>query len=116
MDVATAAAIVKSATKVTPKGKECVKVVVRCRPLFGRELAQNCQSIITIDAEAGVVIIRNPNDNDNEKSFTFDSAYDENSNQQQVYDESAYPLVESIFEGYNGTSRMMNLSSNYFDH
>jgi Tfp pilus assembly pilus retraction ATPase PilT len=29
--------------------------------------------------------------------------YDWNSNQRSVYDESAFPLVESVLEGYNGT-------------
>lgn len=29
--------------------------------------------------------------------------YDWNSTQRSVYDESAFPLVESVLEGYNGT-------------
>jgi hypothetical protein len=29
--------------------------------------------------------------------------YDDNSLQRVVYDEIAYPLVESVIEGYNGT-------------
>lgn len=36
-------------------------------------------------------------------SFTFDSVYGDNSNQREVYDETAFPLIESVIEGYNGT-------------
>lgn len=35
--------------------------------------------------------------------FTFDSVYDTDSLQQNVYDETAFPLVESMLEGYNCT-------------
>ncbi|CAK4940791.1 unnamed protein product [Aphanomyces euteiches] len=102
MDIASAAAIVNSINKLENKGKETVKVVVRCRPLFGKELVEGRQSIVTMDLEAAVVSIKCP-DSDQLKSFTFDSVYDENTVQRQFYDESGYPLVESIFEGYNGT-------------
>jgi hypothetical protein len=37
------------------------------------------------------------------KAFAFDSVYDTDSLQQTVYDETAFPLVESVIEGYNGT-------------
>ena len=37
------------------------------------------------------------------KSFSFDAVYDEDSTQRAVYDETAYPLVESVLAGYNGT-------------
>lgn len=37
------------------------------------------------------------------KTFAFDSVYDIDSMQQAVYDESGFPLVESVLEGYNGT-------------
>lgn len=37
------------------------------------------------------------------RSFTFDVIYGEDSKQQEVYDECAFGLVESVIEGYNGT-------------
>ena len=37
------------------------------------------------------------------KQFTFDACYDEMSTQKQFYEESCYPLVESVMEGFNGT-------------
>ena len=37
------------------------------------------------------------------KDFAYDSVYDIDAKQQIVYDESAFPLVESVIKGYNGT-------------
>ena len=48
------------------------------------------------------VQIKKPDTNE-KKSFTFDFVYDDSSTQQQVYDDSAFSLVESVLEGYNGT-------------
>ncbi|KAG7377311.1 hypothetical protein PHYPSEUDO_011868 [Phytophthora pseudosyringae] len=84
------------------KDKETVKVVVRCRPLFGKELVEGRKSIVTLDQAAALISLKCP-DNGQVKSFTFDSVYDESTSQRQFYDESGYPLVESIFDGYNGT-------------
>ncbi|KAE9017236.1 Kinesin-like protein [Phytophthora rubi] len=84
------------------KDKETVKVVVRCRPLFGKELVEGRKSIVTLDSAAALISLKCP-DNGQIKSFTFDSVYDESTSQRQFYDESGYPLVESIFDGYNGT-------------
>jgi len=36
-------------------------------------------------------------------NFTYDAVYDTDSTQQVVYNESAFSLVESVLEGYNGT-------------
>jgi len=77
MDIASAAAIVNSVNSIASKGKETVKVVVRCRPLFGKEIVEGRSSIVTMDLDAAVVSIKCP-ENDQVKSFTFDSVYDEN--------------------------------------
>merc|ERR1711935_751263 len=37
------------------------------------------------------------------KSFTFDAIYDWNSKQQDIYDETARPIVEAVLGGMNGT-------------
>lgn len=39
------------------------------------------------------------------KTFTFDNVYDDDSLQKDVYDETAFPLVKSVMEGYNGKYR-----------
>jgi hypothetical protein len=80
---------------------ECVKVVVRARPMNSTEKAANYAKIVQI--KDSQVILHNPKEPDDPKSFTFDLVYDDNSTQRQVYDEVAYPLVESVMEGFNGT-------------
>ncbi|CDW75636.1 kinesin motor domain containing protein [Stylonychia lemnae] len=49
------------------------------------------------------ICITKPDEAQNAKVFSYDSVYDVDSLQQNVYDESAFPLVESVIEGYNGT-------------
>lgn len=44
-----------------------------------------------------------PNSSEPAKQFAFDSVYGVDSTQNQVYDESAFPLVEQVLAGYNGT-------------
>jgi len=41
--------------------------------------------------------------NEGERTFTYDAVYGTTSTQREVYDEGAFPLVESVMTGYNGT-------------
>lgn len=56
-----------------------------------------------MDSRDNQIAIIKPDEESNQKSFAFDAVYDWDSQQQVVYDESAFPLVESVIEGYNGT-------------
>jgi kinesin family member 17 len=58
---------------------------------------------LKVDPRDNQITIVKPDDESNQKSFAFDAVYDHDSQQQVVYDESAFPLVESVIEGYNGT-------------
>nr|KAF6505693.1 kinesin family member 17 [Rousettus aegyptiacus] len=83
---------------------ESVKVVVRCRPMNQRELELNCQAVVTVDSARGQCFIQNPSASDEPpKQFTFDGAYYMDHFTEQIYNEIAYPLVEGVTEGYNGT-------------
>ena len=102
---------------------ECVKVIVRCRPMNGKEKNLSCAKILTIDpnilqvgitkprllgseAAAGKTASEKPSSDaaDYEpKRFTFDGVYDDDSTQKEVYEDTAYPLLTSVFDGYNGT-------------
>ena len=37
------------------------------------------------------------------KTFTFDSVYDQDSEQENIFAETAYPVCANVMEGYNGT-------------
>ncbi|XP_036112583.1 kinesin-like protein KIF17 isoform X1 [Molossus molossus] len=83
---------------------ESVKVAVRCRPMNQRERELNCLSVVTVDSTRGQCFIQNPGAADEPpKQFTFDGAYYVDHVTEQIYNEIAYPLVEGVTEGYNGT-------------
>ncbi|XP_041367083.1 kinesin-like protein KIF17 [Gigantopelta aegis] len=83
---------------------ECVKVIVRCRPMNEREHKLKCKCVIDMVESRGQCVIKNPNDaKAPPKTFTFDGSYFINSTTEQIYNDIAYPLVEGVTEGYNGT-------------
>ncbi|XP_054193826.1 kinesin-like protein KIF17 isoform X14 [Homo sapiens] len=83
---------------------EAVKVVVRCRPMNQRERELRCQPVVTVDCARAQCCIQNPGAADEPpKQFTFDGAYHVDHVTEQIYNEIAYPLVEGVTEGYNGT-------------
>ena len=84
MDLASAAAIVKSANSVSSKGKECVKVVVRCRPMSKKESAENRKTIVSMSLDTAVISLQNPAKEHGDKTFTFDSVYDESTEQVKI--------------------------------
>ena len=83
---------------------ECVQVMVRCRPMNGREKGNGSQNCVEIDKNVNQVILRQPGESQKEgRAFTYDAVYGADSTQRGVYDEGAFPLVESVMKGYNGT-------------
>ena len=88
------------------EASETVRVVVRSRPFSKKEIADGRRCIVAVDAAAQSVSLHNPASEGAKgeaKGFTFDAVYGEDSTQRAVYDETAYPLVESVLKGYNGT-------------
>ena len=87
------------------KNTECVKVVIRCRPLSNQEIQDNRIVIAEISHPRGEIIIKNPKPDavETQKTFTFDLVYDWTSQQEQIYQDTSYPIVESVLDGYNGT-------------
>ncbi|XP_047438604.1 kinesin-like protein KIF17 [Mugil cephalus] len=85
-------------------GSEAVKVVVRCRPLNDREKALSSKMVLTMDLQRCQCFIEKPGAADEPpKQFTFDGTYYTDQTTEQMYNEIAYPLVEGVTEGYNGT-------------
>jgi len=90
------------AAEKAAKTGECVKVVIRCRPISPKEQANRHENIVDFDAKAGVARVRKPGTQD-WKDFTFDSVYDPNTRQDKFYDETGFAIVENVMDGYNGT-------------
>eukprot|EP00921_Rhytidocystis_pertsovi_P006888 GHVQ01011628.1.p1 GENE.GHVQ01011628.1~~GHVQ01011628.1.p1 ORF type:complete len:714 (-),score=113.15 GHVQ01011628.1:3424-5565(-) len=98
---ATASANTAAAISRKP---ECVRVVIRCRPLSQHEHTEavemdeerfSCSLFKTTKGAA--------NNREAARVFTYDAVYGPLSTQQALYDETAYTIVESVMEGYNGT-------------
>ena len=81
-----------------------IQVVVRCRPLFGKEIREARNQIVDCDVRRGEVRIDNPKTpGDPPKQFTFDGVYDHTSTQKEIFEGCALPIVRAAIEGYNGT-------------
>jgi len=81
-----------------PGDGESVRVVVRCRPMFGKEIAEARQSIVACDEDAGAVEVagwegRPP------ARFTFDRVFGPTTAQADVYDAVGADLVQSVANG-----------------
>ena len=83
---------------------ECVKVIVRVRPLSHKEKANGNEEVAKIDSKNATVSVHNPdNSKANPKQFTFDGTYGPNSNQNDIYNQIVAPVVEDVLKGFNGT-------------
>lgn len=81
---------------------EAVKVIVRCRPLNGREKNLKCETIVQMDSSIGQCRLLKPGEKDS-KAFTFDGVFFTDSITESIYSDICFPLVEGCVEGYNGT-------------
>lgn len=84
---------------------ENVRVVVRVRPLNGKELDGHCKNIVCVDTINSEITVENPNAAQGEppKVFSFDAVFDTDSTQVDIYNETARPIVDKVLQGYNGT-------------
>ncbi|XP_030372397.1 kinesin-like protein KIF3A [Scaptodrosophila lebanonensis] len=84
---------------------ENVRVVVRSRPMDKNELSGGALSAISVDKINRAITVIKPNATANEppKTYYFDNVFDGNSNQLDLYVDTARPIVDKVLEGYNGT-------------
>lgn len=84
---------------------ENVRVFVRVRPLSKKEIEAGYKNITVIDLLNGIVTVKNPSGSSHEppKIFTFDTVFDSDSKQLDIYNETARPIVDKVLSGFNGT-------------
>uniref|UniRef100_A0A1A9W7E9 Kinesin-like protein n=1 Tax=Glossina brevipalpis TaxID=37001 RepID=A0A1A9W7E9_9MUSC len=84
---------------------ENVRVVVRARPMDRNEIMSGSLSVIKVDKLKRAITVVKPNATSNEppKTYCFDNVFDGESNQLDLYVDTARPIVEKVLEGYNGT-------------
>lgn len=85
-----------------PQKTECIRVVIRCRPLSEQEMKDQREVVVQMKHETGEVILMKPGE-DIPKVFTFDSVYDWTSEQETIFLETAFPIIDNVIHGYNGT-------------
>ncbi|XP_040200565.1 kinesin-like protein KIF3A isoform X2 [Rana temporaria] len=87
-----------------PESCDNVKVVVRCRPLNEREKVMGSRMAVNVDEMRGTIAVHKVDSmNEPPKTFTFDTVFGIDSNQLDVYNLTARPIIDSVLEGYNGT-------------
>ncbi|CAD8188504.1 unnamed protein product [Paramecium octaurelia] len=84
------------------KESECVKVVVRVRPFNQKEKENNSKPCVNVDEKQNVVELLKLADNET-KQFSYDYVFGMNAKQSYIYEKTAFNLVESVIDGYNGT-------------
>ena len=84
-----------------PPTRESVKVAVRLRPMSKKEIASKFAKIIRIDQDGASAFITNPQGS--EVQFTYDFAFPDTCTQEEIYENTAAPIVDGVLNGYNGT-------------
>jgi len=88
--------------KKPPAKSECIRVVIRCRPMSKDEIRDSRECVVKMIMAKGEILITKTGE-DVPKVFTFDSVYDWTAKQENIFTESSYPIIENVMEGYNGT-------------
>ncbi|CAB3411081.1 unnamed protein product [Caenorhabditis bovis] len=74
-----------------------LRVVVRARPMNARETREGAQRCIEYFESTGQILINGA------ASFTFDKVFPDTVDQEMVYEETAHPLLDRVFAGFNAT-------------
>lgn len=73
--------------------------------MLPQEIQDQRKCIVKVSSKNGEVVVENPKSDTSEppKIFTFDATYEPLCQQESIYKQTAYPIVESVLKGYNGT-------------
>ena len=98
--------------ETTKSSSDNVQVAVRCRPLSSTEEKAGHSVVVSVDGEQGEVVLTPPTFStgsrrgEQPRTFVFDSVFGPESQQLDIYNETARPIVDSVLEGYNGEPQM----------
>ena len=82
---------------------ECVKVMVRCRPMNTNEKNRGCLNVVEVDSKNNQIYLVKEDTKEPPKTFSFDYVFAPDCAQTLIYEQSAFSLVDNVLEGYNGT-------------
>ena len=97
------------------KDNDNVKVAVRSRLLNSREKKIKSKVVADVDAANNQMILKKPSDMKATKSFRFVYVYGVNSTQKEIYEDTAYPLVESVYV-HHVVSSSLQRATNLIKH
>ena len=89
----------------TPKDSDTkgnIKVFCRFRPISNHDESSN--PILSLNfLSNSSVSFKNPYDDNLPLVFSFDKIFPPEATQQEVYEQAAQPIIDSVFKGFNGT-------------
>ncbi|KAJ2939541.1 hypothetical protein O0L34_g6372 [Tuta absoluta] len=91
--------------ELTTPTVENVRVVVRVRPMDQREQLEGASGCVSVDQVNNTVAVSRQNTVPPEppRIYAYDSVFDTNTSQMDIYIQTASPIVEQVLKGYNGT-------------
>ena len=72
-----------------------VRVGVRVRPLTSKEIQHGGKSTLTVSPPSSISM--------GQRQFTYDTVFDANIDQMELYNNISKPLLTSFVDGYNAT-------------
>ncbi|XP_056646406.1 kinesin-like protein KIF3A isoform X1 [Diorhabda sublineata] len=83
------------------QSQENVRVFIRVRPLSKKELSEGNENIVLCDYRENLIALRK--NGEHTKPFKFDHIFGLDTTQLEMYKMTAFPIVDKVLEGYNGT-------------
>ncbi|GAA0172516.1 microtubule binding motor protein [Lithospermum erythrorhizon] len=81
-----------------------IQVIVRCRPLNDEEKRLNTPVVISCnEGRREVTAVQTIANKQTDRTFVFDKVFGPNSQQKDLYDQSLWPIVFEVLEGFNCT-------------
>ena len=105
LGVRVGAALAAGASPQPKPSSNNIKVGVRCRPLNRTEKDMDDEFIIEF-SENNELCISNPSPGTGEAEdslFAFDHCYEPDSQSETVFEQMGRPLVDGLYDGFNGT-------------
>lgn len=83
------------------QSQENVRVFIRIRPLTKKEVSEGNDNVIICDHKENLIALKK--NGEHTKPFKFDHIFGPPTTQLEMYKMTAFPIVEKVLEGYNGT-------------
>ncbi len=88
---------------VAAQNRNSIRVLCRFRPQNSIEKKHNGEECVKYGTSNQVVSVKSRASENDPKQFTFDRVFGPSTTQAEFFDESARPVVDEVFKGYNGT-------------